>query len=158
MSLSKDFVEFIEFSSQRGVEYLLVGGHAVAFHGWPRFTKDIDFWIKPTEDNARRLLGALDDFGFGGFGGLGLDVEDFSVPGKIVQLGVAPNRIDLITKLEGLDFDQAWRRRVVSEYAGSRLMVLNKQDLITNKRAVGRDQDLLDLKKLQAEAKSHDAK
>lgn len=145
MSLSKDFVEFIECLNRRAVEYLLVGGHAVAFHGWPRFTKDIDFWIQPTPKNARRVLLALDDFGFGD---VGLHAADFSTPGKVVQLGVPPNRIDLVTTVDGVDFKAAWNRRIESDYDGIRLLVIDREDLITNKRTVGRTQDQLDLEKL----------
>jgi len=145
MSLNKDFKEFIECLNKRGVEYLLVGGHAVAFHGWPRFTKDIDFWIRPTVENAGRVLKALADFGFDQ---VNLGEKDFTTPGKIVQLGVPPNRIDLVTSIDGVEFDQAWRRRVETEYTGTRLLVIHRDDLIANKKATGRDQDTLDLKAL----------
>ena len=145
MSLSKDFVEFVECLNRRTVDYLLVGGHAVAFHGWPRFTKDIDFWIRPTPDNAQRVLLALDDFGFGD---VGLNTRDFSIPGKVVQLGVPPNRIDLITRVDGVEFKTAWKRRIKSEYAGIRLLVIHRDDLFTNKQTVGRLQDRLDIEKL----------
>jgi hypothetical protein len=145
MSLSKDFKEFIECLNKRGVEYLLVGGHAVAFWGWPRFTKDIDFWIRPTPENAGRMLQALSDFGFEQ---VKLGEEDFTTPGKIVQLGVPPNRIDLVTSIDGVEFGQAWERRVETEYAGARLLVIHRDDLIANKRASGREQDVLDLNAL----------
>lgn len=146
MSLSKDFVEFIECLNAASVEYLLVGGHAVAFHGRPRFTKDIDFWVRPAPDNARRLLRALAAFGFGD---IDLSEADLSVPGKVVQLGVPPNRIDLVTSIEGVDFEAAWSRRVESDYLGSRLPVIHRDDLRANKQAVGRPQDLLDLEALR---------
>jgi hypothetical protein len=145
MSLSKDFKEFIECLNKRGVEYLLVKGHAVAFHEWPRLTKDNDFWIRPTPENARRMLQALSDFGFEQ---VELGEEDFTTEGKIVRLGVPPNRIDLVTSIDGVDFDKAWERRVKSEYAGERLLVIHRDDLITNKKATGREQDALDLKAL----------
>ncbi len=143
MSLSKDFIEFIKYLTKRQVKYLLVGGHALAFHGWPRFTKDIDFWIGPTPGNASRILLALDDFGF-------VDVEltqtDFSIPGKIIQLGFPPNRIDLITTIDGVDFNSAFARKIESTYQGVPLLVIHRDDLIANKKATGREQDLLDLK------------
>ena len=142
MSLSKDFVEFVACLNARSVEYLLVGGYAVAFHGKPRFTKDIDFWIRASPANADRLMEALDDFDFGG---LGLRREDFSVPGKVVQLGVPPNRIDLITSVDGVDFDAAWCRRVESDYGEVSLAVIHRDDLIRNKETTGRPQDLLDV-------------
>jgi hypothetical protein len=145
MSLSKDFIEFIECLNAGGVEYLLVGGHALAFHGLPRFTKDIDFWIRPTEENAERVLAALEAFGFGG---VGLTRSDFAAEGKIVQLGLPPNRIDLVTSITGVGFDDAYARRVEMSYQGNRLFVLHRDDLIQNKLATGREQDLLDVKKL----------
>ncbi len=147
MSLSRDFVEFVECLSHSGVDYLLVGGHALAFHGLPRFTKDIDFWIRPSEDNARRLLDALERFGFGG---LDLAVGDFTTLGKVVQLGVAPNRIDIVNSIDGVDFATAWERRLESEYAGVPLLVIHRRDLVANKRASGRPQDLLDVQHLES--------
>ncbi len=145
MSLSKDFKEFIACLNERKVDYLLIGGHALAFHGWPRFTKDIDFWIRSGTENAARLLAALSDFGFGK---LDIDETDISTPGKVIQLGVPPNRIDLVTAIDGLDFDSAWKRRVESEYEGERLLVIHREDLIKNKSATGREQDALDVKLL----------
>jgi len=148
MSLSRDFIEFIECLNKRRVEYLLVGGHAVAFHGWPRFTKDIDFWINPTRENAERLLLALDDFGFSD---IGLSPEDFSEKGKVVQLGLPPNRIDLITTAEGIDFSSSWSRRIETDYAGSILLVIHKDDLLQNKKTMSRKQDIIDIEKLEQE-------
>lgn len=144
MSLSKDFVEFIECLNARRVEYLLVGGHALAFHGLPRFTKDIDFWVRTTRENVTRLLAALADFGFAD---IGLGPADL-VPGQVIQLGQPPNRIDLVTTIDGVEFDEAYTRRVESEYRGHPLAVIGRDDLIANKRASGREQDLLDVKKL----------
>lgn len=148
MSLSRDFVEFIACLNASRVDYLLVGGHALAFHGLPRFTKDIDFWIRPSPENADRLLAALDTFGFGG---VGLTRSDFAVEGKIVQLGHPPNRIDLITAIDGVRFDEAFARRVETSYQGNCLYVLHRDDLIKNKTASGREQDLLDVKRLTGE-------
>jgi hypothetical protein len=145
MSLNKDFVEFIECLTKRRVEYLLVGGHALAFYGWPRFTKDIDFWVCASEDNAARILLALTDFGFGN---IELTKEDFTSLGKIIQLGVPPNRIDLLTSIDGVDFDSAYARKVETIYASIPLNVIHLDDLVANKKASGREQDLVDLKKL----------
>ncbi|MBN2498477.1 MAG: hypothetical protein JXR96_28055 [Deltaproteobacteria bacterium] len=151
MSLSRDFVEFIECLNRSGVEYLLVGGHALAFHGWPRFTKDIDFWVRATPENARKILDALAGFGFSD---LDLKAEDFTSPGRVVQLGVPPNRIDIVNEIDGVEFSQAWARRVESDYAGARLLVIHRDDLVANKRSTGRQQDLLDLQKLTAQHQS----
>jgi hypothetical protein len=141
MSLSSDFVEFIGCLSRNRVEYLLVGGHALAFHGVPRFTKDIDFWVRPERANASRLLDALAEFGFAS---AGLTVDDFAAPGKIVQLGIEPNRIDLITRVDGVEFGEAWSQRIATTYRGVALNVLSLPLLITNKRSTGRKQDALD--------------
>jgi hypothetical protein len=147
MSLSSDFVEFIECLNRKRVEYLLVGGHALAFHGVPRFTKDIDFWVRPERANASRLLEALAEFGFSS---TGLIVDDFATPGKIVQLGIEPNRIDLITRVDGVEFDEAWSQRIATTYHYVALHVLSLPLLIANKRSTGRDQDALDAKMLEA--------
>lgn len=145
MSLSRDFIEFAGCLTRRRVDYLLVGGHALAFHGCPRFTKDIDFWVRPTPDNAARLLEALADFGFAD---AGLSEDDFCRPGRVVQLGLPPNRIDLVTSIDGVDFDPAFERRVTTDYEGLALHVIHRDDLIANKLATGREQDRLDARKL----------
>jgi hypothetical protein len=93
----------------RSVKALIVGGYAVAFHAKPRFTKDIDLLVEPASDNAERLLGALSDFGFGA---INLTVDDFTTAGRVVQLGVAPNRVDLMTAIDGVSFAEAWAGRV----------------------------------------------
>lgn len=142
MSLNRDFVEFIACLNGRGVEYLLVGGYAVAFHGRPRFTNDIGFWVRADPDNAQRVLAAIEDFGFGG---LGLKPDDFSTPGRVVQLGVAPARLDIMTSIDGVEFAAAWPRRVESKHGETRLLVIHRDDLARNKKASGRPQDLIDL-------------
>lgn len=149
MSVSRDFEELFACCNARGVKALVVGAYAVAFHGKPRFTKDLDLWVEPDSENARRLVAALEDFGFGG---LGLALEDFTSPGRIVQLGHAPNRIDLLTSLAGLRFEDAWAERVEGRYGGQTVYYLAKADLIRNKRSVGRLQDRLDLDMLGAPA------
>lgn len=142
MSVSRDFEELFACCNARGVRALVVGAYAVAFHGKPRFTKDLDLWVEPEPANARRLIAALEDFGFGG---LGLVPDDFLSPGRIVQLGHAPNRIDLLTSLAGLRFEDAWAGRVEGRYGGQTVFYLARADLIRNKRAVGRPQDRMDL-------------
>lgn len=121
---------------------MVVGGHALAFHGRPRFTKDLDVFVEPSSANARNLVSALEDFGFGG---LGLTLEDFATPGKIVQLGVAPNRIDLLTTIDGVTFEEAWSGRVAGRFGAQTVYYLGRQEFIKNKRAAGRPQDLADL-------------
>ncbi|MGB6001660.1 MAG: hypothetical protein WBI00_14360 [Thermoanaerobaculia bacterium] len=123
-----------------------MSGHALAFHAKPRFTKDIDILVEPSADNAKRLMQALDDFGFGD---VGLTEGDFSAPGAIVQLGVAPNRIDLITAIDGVTFDEAWQGRVRGRFGSQEVFYLGKTELIRNKQASGRKQDLADLEWLE---------
>jgi len=149
VKLQKDLREFIELLNSRQIEYLVVGGHAVAYHGHPRYTGDIDFLVRPTSENAARLHAALADFGFAS---LGLRVEDFMGPGNIVQLGRPPNRIDLLTSISGVEFEQAWRSRVTSELDGLPVFFLGWQSLIDNKLASGREKDLADVSKLKAVA------
>jgi hypothetical protein len=135
------------FLRARKVKALIVGGYAFAFHARPRYTKDIDIWIEPTPENAQCLLQALDDFGFGS---LGLKVEDFSKPGQIVQLGFPPNRIDLLTSIKGLNFEEAWQSRVEDSYGEAKVFYLGMDDLIRNKKAVGRLQDQADVEILES--------
>ncbi|MGB6367332.1 MAG: DUF6036 family nucleotidyltransferase [Thermoanaerobaculia bacterium] len=132
--------------NSRNVKAVIVGGHALAFHAKPRFTKDIDILVEPSPDNAKRLMQALDDFGFGD---VGLTEGDFSAPGAIVQLGVAPNRIDLITAIDGVTFDEAWQGRVRGRFGSQEVFYLGKTELIRNKQASGRKQDLADLEWLE---------
>ena len=146
MSVSKDFEDLFACLNARRVKALVVGAHAVAFHAKPRFTKDLDLLIEPSRENAERLLDALADFGFSG---AGLSVEDFAVPGRIVQLGYAPNRVDLMTSIDGVDFESAWRGRVADRYGAAEVCYLGKEELIRNKSASGRLQDQLDLAMLE---------
>jgi hypothetical protein len=117
----------------------------LAFHAKPRFTKDIDVFVDPTPENAERLIAALDDFGFSG---LGLAAADFSRPGPIVQLGVAPNRVDLLTAIDGVTFDEAWSGKVPGTYGAQPVFYIGIEQLKRNKRASGRPQDLADLESL----------
>jgi len=143
--LNRDFKEFAESLHARGVEYLIIGGYALAAHGHPRYTGDIDFWIRPTPDNLERLLTALKDFGFGS---PGLATHDFT-PDAVIQLGQPPRRIDLMTKIDGVDFDRCYARRETVELAGLRLKIIGLEDFKANKRATGRLKDLADLEGLE---------
>lgn len=146
MSVSKDFEELFALLNARGVKALVVGGYAFAYHAKPRHTKDIDVWIEPTRENVERLLLALEDFGFGS---LGLKMEDFTEPGRFVQLGYPPNRIDLLTSMKGVTFEEAWERRVEDLFGQEKVAFINKSELIRNKEAVGRPQDLADVAALR---------
>jgi predicted nucleotidyltransferase len=132
----------------KGVEYLLVGGYALAAHGHPRYTGDIDFWVQSTEPNLLRLLDALRDFGFGS---LGLAVSDFAAD-TVVQLGQPPRRIDLLTGIDGVSFDACWSRREQVTVDGVRLNIIGLEDFKANKRASGRAKDLADLQSLEPDA------
>jgi hypothetical protein len=144
--LSKDLREFIGLLNSNGVEYLLVGAYAVAWHGYPRFTADIDFLIGPSEANATALIGTLKKFGFAS---LGFTVADFVQPDQIVQLGVKPNRIDLITSISGVQFNEAWAGRVQGELDGLAIQVVGLEELIRNKESTGRLKDLGDAEELR---------
>jgi hypothetical protein len=142
MKLPKDFREFIELLNSHDVRYLIVGGYAVAYHGHPRMTGDIDVFIEISEENAKKLEAVMADFGFSS---LGLTANDFLEPGIIIQLGYPPNRIDLITSLSGVDFASAWEERVSETMDGVKLVFIDKNSLIVNKSVAGRPKDLADL-------------
>jgi len=146
MSLNADLREFIELLNSRGVEYVIVGAHSLAFHGRPRYTGDLDLLVRPSRENAAKLVSLLRDFGFG----KGDFAEaDFTVPEQMIQLGRAPNRIDLLTSISGVLIDDAFRTKIFTEMEGLPVFILNKELLIQNKRAVGRPQDVADLEALE---------
>jgi predicted nucleotidyltransferase len=144
--LSRDYEEFVASLNQSGARYLIVGAHAVAFHVRPRATKDLDVFIEATPDNAERILTAIREF----LGSdLGLTVSDLTTPGRIIQLGVAPTRIDLLSRLAGIhDFGAAWASRVDARFGEVDAHYLSLDDLIQEKESAGRDQDLVDLHSL----------
>jgi len=152
VNVSKDFEELFASFNARNVKVLIVGGYAVAFHAKPRFTKDIDLWVEPTPENAERLLAALSDFGFGS---LPLTVEDFTQPGRIVQLGHPPSRVDLMTSVQGLNFEEAWGERVEGRYGAERVFYLGRSHLMRNKELVARPQDQVDLECLRSASPPH---
>jgi hypothetical protein len=141
-NVSRDFEELFAFLSARKVRALIVGGYAFAYHARPRYTKDIDLWIEATPDNAARLLEALSDFGFGS---LDLSIEDFTKPGQIVQLGFPPNRIDFLTSIKGVTFEEAWEARIEDLFGATTVCYLGRDDLIRSKKAAGRAQDQADV-------------
>ena len=146
MKLQKDLREFIGLLLSQDVEFLVVGGYAVAFHGYPRLTEDIDLLVRPSLENGSRILRALDLFGFGS---IGLTAEDFTAPDRMIQLGRAPNRLDLLTEIWGLTFEEAWASRIPAELDGLEVFVIGREELIRNKRATARSQDLADAEKLE---------
>lgn len=144
--MNPDFRDLLAAFTARGVEFLVVGAHALAAHGLIRATKDLDVWIRPEPRNARRVLGALVEFGAPLHD---LTTEDLSRPGLIFQIGVAPIRVDVITSIDGVEFEQAWAERVTATFADQPVHVLSRTHLLINKRASGRDQDLVDAKWLE---------
>jgi hypothetical protein len=146
MKLDRDFSEFIASCAARDVRFLVVGGYALAVHGHPRFTKDLGVWVWVSHDNADRLIQALGDFGFGS---LGLRPEDFRTAGRVVQLGRAPKRIDILTSADGVSFDECWDRRITVRIDELDVPFISLEDLITNKRASGRPQDLAEIAALE---------
>ncbi len=146
MELDRDFSEFIASCAAHEVRFLIVGGYAVAVHGHPRFTKDLDVWVWLDEQNADRIVAALQDFGFGS---LGLTPADFLVEDTVIQLGYPPKRIDILTQVDGVDFDSCWPRRVEIEVGGQRVPFISAEDLVANKKASGRPQDLADAAALE---------
>ncbi|MBN1847986.1 MAG: hypothetical protein JW932_05320 [Deltaproteobacteria bacterium] len=144
--LSKDFKEFIELLNKNSVKYLVIGGYAVALHGHPRYTKDIDIWIQSSQENAAQLLRALEEFGFGS---LDLQVDDFIVPNQIIQLGYPPNRIDLLTSAAALDFEECYQVKKSEIIDGVQIDFIDSENLKRNKKAIGRKQDLADIENLQ---------
>ena len=147
MKLQRDLREFIESLNSHAVDYLVVGAHAVAFHGHPRLTGDLDFWVRPTRENAARVLDALHAFGFTD---LDLSIDDLVRPDVVVQLGRVPNRIDLLTSITGVSVDEAWSDKVCGDLDGLPVSFLGLRALLRNKEATGRDQDLADARKLRA--------
>ena len=143
--LTKDFKEFIQLLNAKKIEYLLVGGYAVILHGYPRFTGDIDFWINPAPKNAKRIIEVLDQFGFSS---LNLDIDDFTHPDQIIQLGHEPFRIDLITSIEGVFFDECYTQKVVFHVDNIPIQTISKGMLKKNKKAAGRHKDLDDFEHL----------
>lgn len=144
--LNPDFKAFIRSLNVNDVRYLVIGGYAVAFHGYPRYTRDLDIWIERSTDNSGRMVKALDQFGFGS---LGLKEADFLAPDQIIQLGYPPSRIDLITTPPGVDFGKCHAARVEVEVDGVLVSFIDLENLKKNKRATGRHQDLADLENLQ---------
>ena len=144
--LNRDFKEFIQSLNDNGARYLVVGGYAVALHGYPRYTKDIDVWVEMTIENASKIVKALDQFGFGS---LGVKEADFIVPDQMIQLGRPPRRIDILTTRPGVEFADCYTSRTVVEVDGVSVNFIDLENLKKNKKATGRHQVLADLENLQ---------
>ena len=145
MEVQKDFKELLALFNKHKVEYVIVGGYALAFHGAPRYTGDIDILVHPDTANAHRILAALDEFGFGS---VDLTAADFQKPQNVIQLGVPPVRVDIITSLTGVSWEDAYAGRIQGKYADTPVYYIGREQFISNKRAVGRKKDLADLEAL----------
>jgi len=145
MELNRDFQEFLQSFVSHDVRFLIVGGYALAAHGHPRYTKDLDVWVWAEPTNSPRIIQALTDFGFGD---LGLSASDFEQAGVVVQLGREPQRIDILTFATGLEFTDAYEHRMLVEIGGLEVPFVSLDDLRANKRAAGRLRDLADLEDL----------
>ncbi len=142
MEAQKDFREFLKLFNKHKVEYVIVGAYALAFYGCPRYTGDLDILIKPDPDNGKKIIKAIKEFGFGS---LGLSSEEFSLKEKVVQLGVSPLRIDILTSITGVSWEQILLHRAKGEYGGISVYFIGKDELIANKKALGRHKDLADI-------------
>jgi hypothetical protein len=147
MAVNPDFRDLFHAFAAAEARSIVVGAYAVIHHTEPRYTKDIDIWVEPTPDNAARVLSALRTFGAPI---LELRERDLCDPELVYQIGIEPNRVDLLTSIEGLRFDRAWAGAVQATYGGVPIRVLGLDDLLTAKRAAGRPQDLLDVTRLEA--------
>jgi hypothetical protein len=145
MELNPDFKEFIQLLNSHQVRYLVVGGYAVGFHGYPRYTGDIDFWISVSGENSSKVLAVLRDFGFGS---IDISESDFQKHDLILQLGYPPNRIDLLTSVTGLSFEACFNDRVEALLGGIQINFIDLQSLKINKSQTGRAKDLGDIENL----------
>jgi hypothetical protein len=146
MELSPDWTDLLRSLCDAGARFLVVGAHAVAFHAEPRYTKDLDLWVEPSSENAARVWAALLNFGAPL---KGVQPADFANAALVYQMGIEPNRVDIMMGIDGVTFPVAWRNRVRTHYAGIPLCVLGRNDLIRAKRAAGRPRDLEDVARLQ---------
>ncbi|MBX7155516.1 MAG: nucleotidyltransferase [Bacteriodetes bacterium] len=145
MRMSPDFKEFFELLNERNVEYLVVGGYAVAFYGYPRYTGDIDIWIAASHINVEKVIYTLGEFGFAS---LNISIEDLAAEDVVIQLGYPPNRIDIMTSVTGLTFEESYKLSVTTTIDGVNVRFIDAQSLKKNKLATNRHRDLDDLENL----------
>jgi hypothetical protein len=142
----QDFIDFIDLLNNHQVQYMVVGAHALAYHGRPRHTGDLDIWIKPSPENAGKMVNVLKDFGFGS---LGLTHEDFLKENYVTQLGYPPLRIDILNTISGVEFDTAYSGRILGQDGDLSISFINILDFIANKQATGRAKDIGDIEALK---------
>lgn len=143
--LQNDLREFVELLLANKVEFVVVGAYAVAFHGYPRYTQDIDLFVRSSASNARKLTVLIRSFGFES---LGLKQEDFYDPDVVIQLGHPPNRIDVITRIDGVTFDRVWENKVEGDLDGLNVYFIDLESLLLNKASTGRAKDKGDAEEL----------
>jgi len=154
MGANPDFKELFAALCDQKAEFIVVGAHAVMVHTEPRYTKDLDIWVRPTPDNAKRVFAALRIFGAPLWD---LTEQDLCTKGVVFQIGIEPNRIDILTAIDGVEFEDAWERKLQSLYDQVPINLLSIQDLIQNKSITNRKQDLIDLENLKAALKERDS-
>ena len=148
MEVQQDFRDLLALFNAHNVDYIIVGAHALAYHGAPRYTGDMDLLVRPDPENAQRILQALNEFGFGS---LGLVAEDFATPGKMIQLGVAPVRVDIVTSITGVTWEDVAAGQVQGKYGNVPVRFIGRKEFILNKQALGRKKDQADLEALGVE-------
>ena len=148
MEVQRDFRDLLELLNAHKVEYMIVSAYALAFHGVPRYTGDIDIYVRPDPENAQRVMAALNDFGFDS---AGLTAADFEIGDKVVQLGFPPVRVDIVTSITGVSWEEAVSGRVEGTYGDIRVYYIGREQFISNKRVLGRKKDLADLEALGEE-------
>lgn len=146
--MNDDFLDMLSALERAGARFLVVGAHAMGVHGVPRATGDLDVWVSPDRANAGRVWSALLDFG-APVAAMGVSVTDLEAPDTVVQIGMPPRRIDLLTGISGVGFDEAWESRVLHRVGTLRVPFLGREALVKNKRASGRPKDLADLDVLE---------
>jgi hypothetical protein len=148
MEVQQDFRDLLVLFNAHEVDYIIVGAHALAYHGAPRYTGDMDLLVRPDPENAQRILQALNEFGFGS---LGLVAEDFATSGSVIQLGVAPVRVDIVTSITGVTWEDAAAGQVQGKYGNVPVRFIGRKEFILNKQALGRKKDQADLEALGVE-------
>ncbi len=152
LGLNDDFQDLLAALSRQGASYLVVGAHAMAVHGVPRATGDLDIWVRPDAANAERVLRALVDFG-APVEAMGVTARDLSVPGVVYQIGLPPRRIDILTEISGIEFDTAWPSRIAQPSGDIEVPFIGRDALLLNKKASGRAKDQLDIELLEQQDK-----
>ncbi|MEO6196391.1 MAG: hypothetical protein ABIS20_25510 [Thermoanaerobaculia bacterium] len=152
--LNSDFRDMVAALQAEEAVFMIVGAHAMAVHGVPRATGDFDIWIRPDPENAQRVFRALEKFG-APVAAMDLQVEDLSKPGTVYQIGLPPRRIDLLTEIDGVNFDEAWQSRTISQVYALEAPFLGRDALLRNKKASGRPKDLVDVRLLEKKSRKN---